>query len=74
MLDMSWLPLLHRTALIEQHTRYDFLAAYPKLMDWRHALLDTGLRNTSVPEDFEDIFTGFYLNEETHLAQLAGTG
>ncbi len=73
MVDISWIPLLHRTALIEKYTRYDFLAAYPKLMDWRHALLDTGLQSTSVSEDFEALFRGFYLNKETYLGRLVGT-
>ncbi len=31
MVDLSWLPLLHRTAIIEEHSGYDFLAEYLKL-------------------------------------------
>ena len=70
MVDLSWLPLLHRTALIEQHAGYDFLAEYPKLEQWREALLSTSLANQSVPDEFEEIFTDFYLNEETYLGRL----
>lgn len=70
MVDLSWLPLLHRTALIKKHSGYDFLKDYSKLKDWREAVLATGLQIGSVPEDFEEIFTGFYLNEETYLGRL----
>ena len=71
MVDINWLPLLHRASLIEKHSSYDFLAAYPKLKKWQRALLETGLVETSVPEDFEVIFTEFYLNEGTYLGRLA---
>ena len=70
MIDVSWLPLLHQTALIEKHSGYDFISPYPRLQDWRMALLDTGLAEASVPEDSEEIFTDFYLNEETYLGRL----
>ena len=69
MVDLSWLPLLHRTALIEDHSGYDFLAEYPKLKQWREKLLATGLAKPSVPEEFEEIFTDFYLNDETYLGR-----
>lgn len=71
MVDINWLPLLHRAALIEKHSGYDFLATYPKLKKWQKALLRTGLCETSVPGDFEEIFTAFYLNEGTYLGRLA---
>ena len=71
MVDLSWLPLLHRTTLIEGHSGYDFLAEYPKLKQWRQALLATGLAKTSVPQEFEEIFIEFYLNDETYLGRLA---
>ncbi len=70
MVDLSWLPLLHRTVLIEQHSGYDFLAEYPNLKKWRTALLDTGLAEKSVPQEFEEVFSDFYLNEETYLGHL----
>lgn len=69
MMDLSWLPLLHRTALIEEHSDFDFLSEYPKLKKWREALLATSLATPSVPEEFEEIFTAFYLNDETYLGR-----
>lgn len=74
MVDLSWLPVIHRSGLIQTHSGYDFLASYPKLRKWRHALLDTGLHHRSVPSDFEEIFTGFYLSEETYLGRLRRSG
>ena len=67
--DMAWLPLLHRAAIIEQHTCYDFLARFPRVKAWQKALLETGLAEKSVAGDFEDAFTGFYLSEETYLGK-----
>lgn len=65
--DIAWLPLLHRAAIIEEHTCYDFIAKYPKVKAWQHALLQTGLAERSVSDDFEEVFTGFYLSENTFL-------
>ncbi|MEM7145338.1 MAG: glutathione S-transferase family protein [Verrucomicrobiota bacterium] len=69
MVDLSWLPILHRTSLIKKHSDYDFLAGYPKLQAWREAVLATGIHKNSVSEDFEDVFTGFYLSDETFLGR-----
>lgn len=69
--DLSWLPLLHRASLIREHSGYDFLADYPKLRAWQEALLATGLAERSVPEDFEEVFCGFYLSNETYLGRMA---
>ena len=30
MVDMAWLPVLHRAHIIREHTGYDFLAGYPQ--------------------------------------------
>ena len=68
--DIDWLPVLHRSELIRQHAGYDFFENYPKLQTWRASLLATSLAERSVPKDFEEIFTSFYLNEETHLGRL----
>jgi glutathione S-transferase len=65
--DIAWLPLLHRAALIERHTGYDFLAGYPLVKKWQHDLMKTGLAERSVADDFESAFTGFYLSESTFL-------
>ncbi len=67
--DIAWLPLLHRAAIIEQHTKYDFVANYPKVKAWQSALLDTGLAEKSVADDFEEAFTAFYLSERTFLGK-----
>ena len=70
LVDIDWLPLLHRAALIFKHSGYDFLETYPKLKKWQEVLLKTGLAEASVPKDFEEIFIGFYLNEGTYLGRL----
>ncbi len=67
MVDIAWLPLLHRAALIERHTGYDFLAGYPLVKKWQRHLLETGLAEKSVADDFEGVFTGFYLSDATFL-------
>lgn len=71
LVDINWLPLLHRATLIYKHSGYDFLATYPKLKKWQEALLKTGLAEASVSRDFEEIFIGFYLNEGTYLGRLS---
>ena len=65
--DIAWLPLLHRAKIIEKNTCYDFLDPYPKVKKWQTALLDTGLAEKSVSEDFELAFTDFYLSDNTFL-------
>jgi glutathione S-transferase len=70
LVDINWLPLLHRAALIYTYSGYDFLETYPKLKKWQRALLKTGLTQTSVPRDFDEIFQGFYLNAGTYLGRL----
>lgn len=69
MVDISWLPLLHRFDIIKRHKNYDFLDGYPKMQAWRDALLKTGLAEKSVADDFEEKFTSFYLSNETYLGQ-----
>ncbi len=68
--DISWLPLLHRAWIIEKHTCYDFLFQYPKVKQWQKVLLESGLAEKSVADDFEQAFTNFYLSDNTFL----GTG
>lgn len=67
--DIAWLPLLHRAAIIEQKSGYEFLANYPKVKAWQAAVLATGLAEKSVPSDFVERFSEFYLAEETRLGQ-----
>jgi glutathione S-transferase len=71
--DIAWLPLLHRAALIEKHTEYDFLAGYPTVKKWQHHLMNTGLAEKSVADDFETAFTAFYLSESTYLGNGGST-
>lgn len=69
--DMAWLPLLHRAALVEAHSGYDMLAGRPRVKAWQQALLDTGIPEKSVPEDFSDRFSDFYLADRTWLGRGA---
>ena len=71
MVDIAWLPLLHRAAIIERYTSFDFLDTFPKVKQWQKALVDLEITDKSVSEDFESRFTAFYLADETHLGQLA---
>lgn len=67
--DVVWLPLLHRANIIEQRTGYDFIEKYPKVKSWQDALMQTGLAEKSVPEDFNEAFSGFYLSDKTYLGK-----
>ncbi len=66
-IDIAWLPLLHRANIIRSHTGYDFLDGFPKVQAWQHAIMETGLVEKSVANDFEEAFTGFYLSNQTYL-------
>ncbi len=65
--DVAWLPLLHRAAIIERRAGYDFVTNYPKVKAWQSSVMKTGLAEKSVAEDFEDAFAGFYLSDKTFL-------
>ena len=65
--DVAWLPLLHRAAIIKQLTGYDFVADYPKVKGWQSSVMKTGLAERSVSDDFEDVFARFYLSDKTFL-------
>lgn len=65
--DAAWLPLLHRAALVERHSGFDFLAGHPRVKAWQRALLATGLGERSVAADFERVFGDFYLGAHTFL-------
>lgn len=67
LVDIAWLVLLHRAAIIERHAGYDFLEKFPKMKNWQKSVLTTGLQNLSVSSDFEELFTDFYLSENTYL-------
>jgi glutathione S-transferase len=70
-IDIAWLPLLHRAAIIQQYSYYDFFGKYPKVKAWQTALLKSGLVKKSVSQDFEDKFVQFYLSNKTYLGSKA---
>ena len=69
MVDIAWLPLLHRADIIRRKSGYDFLGDRTKLKSWQSRLLSSGLAEKSVVEDFEDAFAAFYLSDETFLGR-----
>ncbi|MBG6157913.1 glutathione S-transferase [Labrenzia sp. EL_159] len=69
--DLAWLPLLHRSAIVEKASGYDMLEGFPKVKAWQTALLKTGIAEKSVPEDFVERFSDFYLSERTWLGRGA---
>ncbi|WP_170330801.1 glutathione S-transferase family protein [Ruegeria arenilitoris] len=69
--DIAWLPLLHRAAIVEDHSGYDMLAEFPKLKAWQQTLLNSGIPAKSVPEDFLERFSDFYLAGRTWLGRGA---
>ncbi|MEM7536612.1 MAG: glutathione S-transferase family protein [Chloroflexota bacterium] len=71
MVDIAWLPLLHRASIIESYTEYDLIGQFPKLKKLQQAILETGIPEKSVSADFEEKFTAFYLSEKTYLGHCA---
>lgn len=71
--DIAWLPLLHRASLVTGHTGHDMLRDYPKVKAWQESLLGTGLADRSVPGDFNELFAGFYLSDQTWLGRGAAS-
>ncbi|WP_415899498.1 glutathione S-transferase family protein [Neptuniibacter sp. QD48_11] len=69
LVDIAWLPLLHRADIINRCSGYDFLGDYPKMKQWQQSLLATGIAGQSVAEDFDSRFCDFYLSNETYLGQ-----
>lgn len=65
--DAAWLPLLHRADLIHKFSGYDFLKGFPKVQAWQAALVNSGLAAKSVSDDFEQVFSDFYLSDKTYL-------
>jgi len=68
--DIAWLPLLHRAAIIEENTGYDFIDGFPKVKAWQQAILATGLAKKSVAGDFMKKFSNFYLSKDTYLGKV----
>ena len=69
--DIAWLPLLHRAAIVADRSGHDMLATYPKVKAWQQALLATGIPQRSVAEDFDTRFVNFYLADHTWLGRGA---
>ena len=69
MVDVAWLPLLHRANIIERHSGYDFIGCRPRLKRWQRVLLTDDLAAKSVAPDFEEAFCAFYLSNETYLGR-----
>ncbi|WP_461538240.1 glutathione S-transferase family protein [Spongorhabdus nitratireducens] len=67
MVDLAWLPVLHRAYIVKEKTGFDFLAGFPKVQSWQSALIATGLAEKTVSEDFMAKFSQFYLSEATAL-------
>lgn len=65
--DMAWLPLLHRAAIVKAHSGYDFFCGLPKMQAWQQNMLATGLVEKTVADDFVSLFSDFYLTN-TYLA------
>ncbi|MGI9461190.1 MAG: glutathione S-transferase family protein [Alphaproteobacteria bacterium] len=69
MVDIAWLPILHRADIIHHKTGYDFIKPYPKLRKWQKQLMKTELAKKSVAADFIKVFSNFYLSNETYLGR-----
>ena len=69
--DMAWVPVLHRALIVKRHTGVDLLETWPSLQQWQANLDDTGLFEASCADDFEEAFSNFYLAPTTYLGQLA---
>ena len=69
MVDIAWIPLLHRANLVKEKTGFDFLSGFPKAQKWQAELKKTRAFQRSVPEGFEEMFSSFYLNENSWLGR-----
>ena len=74
MVDIAWLPLLHRAHIVEKHSGHDFLGRRPGLKGWQQQLLADELAEKSVAHDFNDAFADFYLSDRTYLGRGRGAG
>ena len=69
MVDIAWLPLLHRADIVHRRSCYDFIGDCHKVKRWQERLLATGLAERSVALDFEAAFAAFYLSDQTFLGR-----
>ncbi len=70
MVDAVWYPLLHRAAVVQKYTGFEFLSAFPKAKKWQQKLMKIDALARSVPADFEKVFIRFYMNDRTYLGHL----
>ncbi|NKF49052.1 glutathione S-transferase family protein [Shewanella sp. WXL01] len=68
--DIAWLPLLHRAHIVKQATGHDLLCCLPKVQQWQQNLLESGLIEQTVADDFVEKFSDFYLSN-TYIAENA---
>lgn len=66
--DMAWMPLLHRAAIVKAHSGYDFFCGLPKMQAWQQNILTSGIVEKTVSDDFDTLFSNFYLTN-TYLAE-----
>lgn len=69
MVDVAWLPLLHRADIMVRRSGFDFVGDRPRLKTWQSELLATPMAENSVAPDFEDSFSAFYLSDQTFLGR-----
>ena len=69
MVDIAWLPLLHRANIIERRSGFDFVGDRPKLKKWQNQLMETGLAEKAVAADFDEAFSAFYLSDQTFIGR-----
>ncbi len=69
-IDIAWIPLLHRAEIVMRLSGYDFFDKYPKVKAWQGALLSTRIPEKAVSDDFEEVFSGFYMAKTTYLGKL----
>ncbi|WP_087020714.1 glutathione S-transferase family protein [Thaumasiovibrio subtropicus] len=69
--DIAWLPLLHRAAIVKAHSGYDFLCGLPKMQAWQEHVMASGIAEKTVSEDFLSRFSQYYLTN-TYLAAEEG--
>ena len=64
--DLAWLVLLHRFAIVAKYTNFDFTDGFTKVKRWQQNILSSCIANNNIAEqsviaDFEQIFCDYYL-------------
>ncbi|ACJ31714.1 Glutathione S-transferase [Shewanella piezotolerans WP3] len=66
-IDIAWLPLFHRAALVQKHSGTKLFEGFPLLQIWADNVMATGIAAKTVHDSFEDSFVNFYLSDKTYL-------